>query len=66
MGRNILPVLDKAKQRVDKKADEDQRPPWPQIGEYKENGVTIRVFKSAWLKGAVMDYRTRLPRKGKN
>ena len=62
MGRDIKNFFNK-----NSPVEGDKTPPsWPQIGEYKENGVTIRVFKSAWLKGAVMDYRSRSARKGKH
>ena len=62
MGRDNENVWNPLDRKITEEAND--RPPWPQIGEYLENGILIRVFKAAWLEGVVTDHRVK-PRKKK-
>lgn len=72
MGPIIRDVRSKNKQRCNAKgfavdADEKIAPTikWPQVGSYKEDGVTVRVMKKAWLEGAHTDHVVKPRRKKK-
>lgn len=47
------------------KKEEIPAEPWPKINEYKENGITIKVYKPGYAEGVCMDHVVKKPRKGK-